>query len=126
MIDSASIDRADIPGVVGTISAGTPTWTGRIPPILIVPGGDSDRFTIVDGNHLSMVSADADRTTYTVTIAATGYSVFENGNNRRTVEVVLGGVTDEQQAPDQPPVRHHLAYRNCQPDQSPSRWSVRA
>ena len=63
-------------------------------------GGDSDRFEITDRNHLNMVSAAADRATYTVTIAATGDAVFEDGNNRRTVEVVLGGVTDARQAPD--------------------------
>ena len=68
-----------------------------------MPGGDSDRFEITDGNQLIMVSAAADRTTYTVTIAATGYSVFEDGNNRRTVEVVLGGAPDEHLAPDRLP-----------------------
>ena len=51
---------------------------------MIEPGGDSDRFTIVDGNRLSMVSVAADRTTYTVTISAAGDTVFEDGNNRRT------------------------------------------
>ena len=34
-----------------------------------------------------MVSAAADQTTYTVTIAATGYSIFEDDNNRRTIQV---------------------------------------
>ena len=38
-----------------------------------------------------MVSAAADRTTYTVTIAATGGSVFEDGNSRRTIQVTLIG-----------------------------------
>ena len=102
-LDSTSIDRADVPGVVGAISARNAFLDGQNPTYRIEPGGDSDRFTIVDGSRLSMVSAAADRTTYTVTIAATGYLVFEDGNNRRTVEVVLGGAPDEQQAPDHLP-----------------------
>ena len=89
VMDSTSIDRADIPGVVGTISARNAFLDGQNPTYRIEPGGDSDRFEITDGNHLSMVSADADRTAYTVTIAATGDSVFEDGNNRRTIQVTL-------------------------------------
>ena len=38
-----------------------------------------------------MVSADADQTTYTVTIIATGDTVSEDGNNRRTIQVILMG-----------------------------------
>ena len=90
-IDSASIDRANVPGVVGTISALNPFLDGQNPIYRIEHGGDSDRFTITDGNQLSMVSADADRTTYTVTIAATGELVFEDGNNRWTIQVTLVG-----------------------------------
>ena len=89
VIDGASIDRADVPGVVGTISARNAYLDGQNPVYMIEPGGDSDRFEITDGNLLSMISADADRTTYTVTITATGYSVFEDGNNRQDVQVNL-------------------------------------
>ena len=103
VIDSSYIDRDDVPGVVGTISAQNTFLGGQNPTYVIEPGGDSDLFTIVDGNHLSMVSADTNRTTYTVTIAATGDLVFEDGNNRRTVEVVLEDVPDAQRAPDQIP-----------------------
>ena len=88
-IDSAPIDRADVPGVVGTISALNPFLDGQNPTYLVEPGGDSHRFTIVDGNILSIISAAADQTTYEVTISATGDSVFEDGNNRRTVQVIL-------------------------------------
>ena len=88
-IDSASIDRADIPGVVGTISAQNSFLDKQNPTYLIVPGGDSDRFEITDDNILRMVSAAADRATYTVTIAATGDSVFEDGNNRQDIQVTL-------------------------------------
>lgn len=50
---------------------------------------DSDRFAIVYGNQLIMVSVAAYRTAYTVTISAAGGSVFEDGNNRRTTQVIL-------------------------------------
>ena len=89
VIDGMSIDRADVPGMVGTISARNAFLDGQNPTYHIEPGGDSDRFAITDGNQLNMVSAAADRTTYTVTIAATGYSVFEDGNNQRTIQVIL-------------------------------------
>ena len=89
-IDSTSIERADVPGVVGAISTQNAYLNGQNPTYAIVPGGDSDRFEITDGNQLSMVSAAADRTTYTVTIAATGGSVFGDGNNRQDIQVTLG------------------------------------
>ena len=87
-IDNTSIERADVPGMVGTISALNPYLDGQNPAYVIEPGGDSHRFAITDGNLLRMVSA-ADQTTYTITIAATGDSLFEDGNNRRTVQVIL-------------------------------------
>lgn len=89
VIDSASIDRADIPGVVGTISAQNTFLNGQNPTYRIEPGGDSDRFEITNGNQLNMISADADQTAYMVTIATTGDLVFEDGNNRRTIQVTL-------------------------------------
>ena len=90
-IDNTSIGRADVPGVVGAISAGNAFLDGQNPTYVIEPGGDSDRFTITDGNLLNMVSTAADQTTYTVTIAATGDSVFEDGNNRQDIQVTLVG-----------------------------------
>ncbi len=88
-IDSASIDSADIPGVVGTISAQNSFLDKQNPTYLIEPGGDSDRFEITDGNILRMVSVAADRVTYTVIIATTGDSVFEDSNNRQDIQVTL-------------------------------------
>lgn len=90
-IDSTSIDRADVPGMVETISAQNSFLDGQNPAYLIESGGDSHRFVITDGNLLSMVSAAADQTIYEVTISATGDSVFEDGNNRRTIQVTLVG-----------------------------------
>ncbi|MBI1657394.1 MAG: DUF285 domain-containing protein [Thaumarchaeota archaeon] len=96
-IDNASIDRADVPGVVGTISAQNALLDRHDPIYRLESGGDSDRFTITDGNRLNMISVDADRTSYTVTITAEGDSVFEGGNNWRAVEVAL--VDDSHHAP---------------------------
>ncbi len=91
VIDNTYIDRSDVPGVVGDISALNSILDRQNPIYLIEPGDDSHRFTITDGNRLSMVSATANQTTYTVTIAASGNSVFGDGNNRRTIQVTLVG-----------------------------------
>ena len=90
-IHNTSIDRADVPGVAGTLSAQNLFLDGQKPIYLIEPGGDSDRFEITDGNRLSMVSAAANQATYTVAITASGDSVFGDGNNRRTIQVTLTG-----------------------------------
>ncbi|MYL11394.1 MAG: BspA family leucine-rich repeat surface protein, partial [Cenarchaeum sp. SB0669_bin_11] len=90
-LDSISIERADIPGVVGTISTQNAFLDGQNPTYVIEPGDDSHRFEITDGNILNMVSAAADRTTYKITIAATGDSLFEDGNNWQTIQVTLVG-----------------------------------
>ena len=88
-IDSISIDEADVPGVVGIISAQNAFLDRQNPTYMIVPGDNSDRFIITDGNQLNMVSAVADQTLYTVTIAAAGNSLFEYGNNWQTIQVTL-------------------------------------
>ena len=88
-IGSMSINRTDVPGVVGTISAQNSFLDGQNPTYRIEPGGDSDRFVITDGSRLSMISAAADQALYTVTITASGDSIFGNDNSRRTVEVTL-------------------------------------
>ena len=77
--------------MVGTISARNTFLDEQNPTYAIKPSGDSDWFAITDGNQLIMVSAATDPTTYTVTITATGDSVFEDDNNRRTIQVTRGG-----------------------------------
>lgn len=72
----------------GPYPPGTPSWTGRT-PYTVEPGGDSDRFAITDGNQLSMVSAAADQTLCTATIAADNGNLFGDDSNRQTTEVVL-------------------------------------
>ncbi len=91
VIDNTYIDRSDVPGTVGDISALNSILDRQNPIYLIGPGDDSHRFTITDSNRLSMVSATANQTTYMVTITASGDSVFGDGNNRRTIQVTLVG-----------------------------------
>jgi surface protein len=95
-INNTSIKRADVPGVVGTISAQNAYLDRQNPTYTIVPGGDSDRFEITDGNQLIMLSAAANQESYTVTIVTTGDSVFEDGNNRQEIQIILkdGGSGD--------------------------------
>ena len=89
VLDSVSINMSDVPGAVGIISAQNVFWDGQESTYRIVSGGDSDRFTITDGNRLNMISATPDHTSYVVTIAAAGDRVFGDGSNQRTVEVTL-------------------------------------
>ena len=103
-IYNASINRADVPGVVGTISTQNPFLDDQNPTYLIEPGGDSNRFVITDSNRISMVSAAANQTSYTITITASGDSVFEDGNNRRTIQVTL---VDSPH--DTPPAADHVS-----------------
>ena len=88
-IDNTSIGRVDIPGVVGAISAQNTYLDGQNPTYLIVPGSDSDRFKITNGNLLHMVSVATDQESYMVTIAASGGSVFGDGNNRQSIQIIL-------------------------------------
>ncbi len=89
-INSTSIDRADVPGTVGTISAQNAVLDGHGPVYGIASGADSGHFEI-DGSLLIMNSTDADRDSYTVNVNAPGDSVFENGNNWRALTVTLTG-----------------------------------
>ena len=89
-INSTSIDRADVPGTVGTISAQNAVLDGHGPVYGIVSGADSGRFEI-DGRLLIMNSTDADKDSYTVNVNAPGDSVFEDGNNWSALTVTLTG-----------------------------------
>ena len=89
-INSTSIDRADVSGTVGTISAQNAVLDGHGPVYGIASGADSDRFEI-DGSLLIMNSTDADKDSYTVNVNAPGDSVFEDGNNWSALTVTLTG-----------------------------------
>ena len=89
-IDNTSIEMADVPGIVGTISAQNAYLDGHDPTYTIIPGGDSDRFEIADSNKLIMVSATPDQESYTITVtAAPPGSIDEHGNNRKDIQIVL-------------------------------------
>ena len=95
-IDNTSIKRADVPGMVGTISAQNAYLDWQNPTYTIIPGGDSDRFKITDGNQLIMVSAVTGQESYAITITTTGDLIFEDGNNRQDIQIILkdGGESD--------------------------------
>ena len=86
--DSTEIARADVPGVVGSISAQNPELDFQHPAYDIGNGGDFTLFEIVNGNGLNMTSVDT-KSDYTVNVTASGSVVFENGNNWRMLDVTV-------------------------------------
>ena len=89
--DSTEIARADVPDVVGTISAQNSELNDHIPVYGIGTGGDSARFEIVNGNKLNMTSVEA-KSAYTVNVTASGSSIFEDdGNNWLMLDVTVTG-----------------------------------
>ena len=92
-LDDASIRRADIPGIVGTISAQNSALGNHSPTYAIVNGsGDASKFSIASTNMLNMTSADT-KPDYTVNVTATGTDVFGSGNNWRALNITVGGFT---------------------------------
>ena len=88
-LEDMTIDQADVPGIVGIISAQNSYLSGTNPTYGIATGSpDSDKFTITGGDQLNMNSAITDRTSYTVNVTASG-NIFENGNNWKTVQITL-------------------------------------
>ena len=88
--NSASIARADVPGVVAEISAQNSELDGHTPTYDIGDGIDKDLFEIVGGNQLNMTSADT-KSSYTVNVTASDGSVFENDNNWHVLEITVTG-----------------------------------
>ena len=88
-LNSTSIGRADVPGVVGSVSAQNTPLKNHTPTYWIGAGADKDRFEIVGGNLLNMTSVVAGRDSYAANVTANGTNVFENGNNWRVFEVTL-------------------------------------
>ena len=86
--NATSIARADVPGVVAEISAQNSHLDGHAPTYGIGKSVDSALFEIVGGNQLNMTSADA-KSSYTVNVTASGPSVFESGNNWKTVTITV-------------------------------------
>ena len=91
--NSMSIAKADVPGIVGSISAQNTALDGHSPEYNIVNGGDHTRFAIVNGNQLNMTSADT-KSAYTVNVTASDGTVFEDGNNWRVLDVTVTAADD--------------------------------
>ena len=89
--DDTIIVRADVPGVVGSISAQNGVLDGHSPTYGIGESDDKDLFEIVSGNELNMTSVGTG-SAYEVNVTAAGTNVFEDGNNWRMVDVTVTGV----------------------------------
>ena len=93
-LDSDTIAGADIPGVVGTISAQNLPLNGHSPTYGIVDDLDADYFEIVS-NRLNMTSGVPGKAEYSINVTAFGGNVFESGNHWRLLEIeVTGQITD--------------------------------
>ena len=88
VLNSTSINAADAPGVVGTISAQNPTL-GNQATYGIGAGGDSGSFNITGGSDLNMNISSPAKSLYTVNITSTGnYGT----NNHRVYNVTVTGL----------------------------------
>ena len=96
--DSMSIDRTDVPNVVGSISAQNADLNRHNPEYNIGTGGNSTQFEIVNYNQLNMTSVDT-KSAYTVNVTASGGSVFENGNNWHLLEIEVTDQTTDTTPP---------------------------
>ena len=86
--NATSITKADVPGVVAEISAQNSHLDGHAPTYGIGKSVDSALFEIVGGNQLNMASIGT-KSSYTANVTASGLSVFESGNNWKTVTITV-------------------------------------
>ena len=89
-LNSTAIDRTNIPGMVGQISPQNRFLNDQRPAYDTVSNIDSARF-VIDSKLLTMTSITPAKATYIVNITATGFNVFENGNNWRAFEITVDG-----------------------------------
>ena len=89
---STDIDRTDVPGVVGSISAQNGILAGHSPTYGIGTGGDSALFEIVSGSEINMTAVQT-KSAYGVNVTASGTGVFEDGNNWLMVDVTVIGTS---------------------------------
>ena len=88
-LNSTTIARDEIPGIVGEIFALNQKLTDHSPDYGIGASADSSRFSIADANQLNMTSAVPNVNAYTVNVTASGSSLF-GANNWRVFEIGLG------------------------------------
>ena len=90
VLNNTAIDRSEIPGVIGAISAQNLFLKDHELTYGIGLGEYSGNFGIVNGSLLNMTLVDT-QDLYTVNITASGPSVFEDGNNWHVLEVTVTG-----------------------------------
>ena len=126
VLDDASIDYNDAPGVVGRLSAQNAFLDRQNPVYGIGPGGDSDSFELSRSN-LVMKEVPT-KASYTVTITATSTGDFGTGNTR-TLEIVVSDSTESAPFTDPPwsttlTVETRNGYRGYSRIASPSLGAV--
>ena len=95
--DDTSIGGADIPGIVGNILAQNAFLDEQNPVYGIGAGADSARFAVLGDGQLAMISVDGAKTEYVANITASGLTVFEDGNNWKTLAITVQGVVPSTQ-----------------------------
>ena len=89
VLNSAEIDAAGAPGVVGTISAQNPFLRSQSITYGIGAGGDSGSFNITGGSNLNMNISSPAKSLYTVNITSAGGFDF---SNHRVYNVTVTGL----------------------------------
>ena len=95
VLPGTAIDRGDVPGIVGTISAQNYILDSQVSTYNITAGLDSSRFGIAGDNRLNMVSADA-KGSYRLNVTASGSDTFGTGggHHHRVLNVTVRGAAD--------------------------------
>ena len=78
VLNSTSINAADAPGIVGTLSAQNSFLDGQNPTYAIGTGGDSGSFNITGGSNLNMNISSPAKSLYVVNITSAGGFDFSN------------------------------------------------
>ena len=97
VLNSTSINAADAPGVVGSISAQNQYLNDQTPTYAIGAGGDSGSFNITGGSNLNMNITSPAKSPYTVNITSAGGFDF---SNHRVYNVTVTGIVASNNAPE--------------------------
>ena len=90
VLNNADIDRTNVPGIVGEISAQNSWLDSQSLTYDIGTGGDSDLFDIVNNNDLNMDSVEQ-KSAYDVTVVVSGSGVFGSGAHSHPLEITVTG-----------------------------------
>ena len=97
VLNGTSINAADAPGVVGSISAQNQYLNDQTPTYAIGAGGDSGSFNITGGSNLNMNITSPAKSPYAVNITSAGGFDF---SNHRVYNVTVTGIVASNNAPE--------------------------